>query len=137
LWTLPTKPAEKSFIPAMALAPIAAVKPPSIFQDIDTSDELVLVSEAMSPQTAFEVFKGKMYSVAAAPRSAAAAAASLDKSPLEKLARLQQEVSILEQELQTTAADSGCAFDEQVVQLAMELKTRLATASAQQVAEQD
>ncbi|KAL3929987.1 MAG: hypothetical protein SGARI_004611, partial [Bacillariaceae sp.] len=125
------------------MAPVAVVKPPSITQatKAEGDDELVLDSEAMSPQTAFEVFKGKVYSVAVPPGSttatAATAATATDESPLEKLARLQQEVATLEHELQTTAADSGRAFDEQVVQLATDLKTRLATASSQKIAEQD
>ena len=43
----------------------------------------------------------------------------------------------MEKELQTTAADSGRAFDEQVVQMATDLKNRLVTVSSSQVKEQD
>lgn len=123
------------------LAPVQVAKPPSITQSTTTvanEDELVLDSEAMSPQLAFEVFKGKVYSVSTGKGSAATfAAGGGTESPLEKLARLQSEVTALEQELHTTAADSGRAFDEQVVQIASDLKTRLAAASSQKVAEQD
>jgi Dynamitin len=121
------------------LAPVQVTKPPSVAQTTVPSDgdELVLDSETMPPQTAFEVFKGKVYSVALSSGKSTASTASTTESPLEKLSRLQSEVAALEQELQTTAADSGRAFDEQVVQLATDLKTRLANASTTKVAEQD
>ncbi|KAG7368124.1 dynamitin [Nitzschia inconspicua] len=128
------------------LAPVQVTKPPTVTQFAaadaatttttgDADDYLVLDSESISPQMAFEVFKGKVYSVSTGKRTTTTI--PTHESPLEKLARLQAEVTALEQELQTTAADSGRAFDEQVVKLATDLKTRLATASSQKVAEQD
>jgi hypothetical protein len=127
------------------LAPVQVTKPPSIAQNIpsssgDNDDEVVLDSDTMSPQTAFEVFKGKVYSVSSNKtnfRTVLRPSFNTSESPLEKLARLQSEVTALENELQTTAADSGREFDEQVVQLATDLKARLVTASSTQVAEQD
>jgi hypothetical protein len=127
------------------LAPVQVTKPPSVAQNIpscfgDEDDDLVLDSEAMSPQTAFEVFKGKVYSVSShktMDKTVVRPPLDVIESPLEKLARLQSEVTALEKELQTTAADSGREFDEQVVQLATDLKKRLVKASSTQVAEQD
>ena len=133
------------------LAPVAVSKPPLVQQAAgDSSSEAVLTSEQMSPQAAFEIFQGKVYS-ASIPSSSPAFISSSDGnkvrhvekdeksslSPLERLARLQQEVAELESELQTTAADSGRAFDEQIVQLATDLKNRLVTASSAHVTEQD
>mmetsp|Transcript_14960 Transcript_14960/g.31024 ORF Transcript_14960/g.31024 Transcript_14960/m.31024 type:complete len:354 (+) Transcript_14960:97-1158(+) len=116
------------------LAPVEITKPPVVVQQAagDSSSEAVLSSEQMSPQAAFEIFQGKVYST-----STLAKQESEKSSPLERLARLQQEVAQLESELQTTAADSGRAFDEQVVQMATDLKNRLVTASSAQVTEQD
>ncbi len=116
------------------LAPVEITKPPVVVQQAagDSSSEAVLSSEQMSPQAAFEIFQGKVYSA-----STLAKQESEKSSPLERLARLQQEVAELEAELQTTAADSGRAFDEQVVQMATDLKNRLVTASSAQVMEQD
>ena len=133
------------------LAPVAVSKPPLVQQAAgDSSSEAVLTSEQMSPQAAFEIFQGKVYS-ASIPSSSPAFISSSDGnkvrhvekdeksslSPLERLARLQQEVAELESELQTTAADSGREFDEQIVQLATDLKNRLVTASSAHVTEQD
>ena len=122
------------------LAPVGVTKPPIVQQQAagDSSSEAVLSSEQMSPQAAFEIFQGKVYS-ASVPTTNAFVPASMapESTPLEKLARLQQEVAELEKELQTTAADSGRAFDEQVVQMATDLKNRLVTVSSSQVKEQD
>ncbi len=124
------------------LAPVEITKPPVVVQQQapgDSSSEAVLSSEQMSPQAAFEIFQGKVYSVSVPASSSAfsSAPAKPSSSPLERLARLQQEVAELEAELQTTAADSGRAFDEQVVQMATDLKNRLVTASSAHVTEQD
>jgi len=132
------------------LAPVAVTKPPLVVQQQaagDSSSEVVLSSEQISPQAAFEIFQGKVYN-ASIPSSSPAFVSSnvqhvgkeYNKSslpPLERLARLQQEVEELETELQTAAADSGRTFDEQVVQLATDLKNRLVTASSSHVTEQD
>jgi len=132
------------------LAPVAVTKPPLVVQQQaagDSSSEVVLSSEQISPQAAFEIFQGKVYN-ASIPSSSPAFVSSnvqhvekeYNKSslpPLERLARLQQEVAELETELQTAAADSGRTFDEQVVQLATDLKNRLVTASSSHVTEQD
>jgi len=131
------------------LAPVAVTKPPLVVQQAagDSSSEAILSSEQISPQAAFEIFQGKVYN-ASVPSSAPVFVSSsvgniakeYEKSslpPLERLARLQQEVAELEAELQTTAADSGRAFDEQIVQMATDLKNRLVTASSAHVTEQD
>lgn len=123
------------------LAPVGVTKPPLVVQQAagDSSSEAVLSSEQMSPQAAFEIFQGKVYSASVPSSSNAFVPSSIaaESTPLEKLARLQQEVAELEKELQTTAADSGRAFDEQVVQMATDLKNRLVTVSTSQVKEQD
>jgi len=136
------------------LASVAVTKPPLVVQQQtagDSSSEAVLSSEQMSPQAAFEIFQGKVYNASVPSSSPVFVSSSIgdrvqhvakeyEKSslpPLERLARLQQEVAELETELQTTAADSGRAFDEQVVQLATDLKNRLVTASSAHVTEQD
>ncbi|MGK3738413.1 MAG: hypothetical protein ACI90V_005260 [Bacillariaceae sp.] len=135
------------------LEPVNPTKPPIVHQQQqqsagDSSAESVLNSDQISPQAAFEIFQGKIYS-ASIPTSSSnntnsnAAASSSgaggdESSPLERLARLQQEVTALEAELKmTAAADSGRAFDEQVVQLATDLKNRLVATSSAHVTEQD
>jgi hypothetical protein len=131
------------------LDPVAITKPPLVVQQQtagDSSSEAVLSSDEISPQAAFEIFQGKVYNASipssspAFVSSSSSVAKEYEKSslpPLERLARLQQEVEELETELQATAADSGRAFDEQVVQLATDLKNRLVTASSAHVTEQD
>lgn len=143
----------------VGLAPVGLpTKPPLVVQQQqqqaagDSSTEAVLSCDQMSPQAAFEIFQGKVYS-ASIPSSSSSNAfvgrnsnavqhvardsERLSLPPLERLARLQQEVEALEAELSTTAADSGRAFDEQVVTLATDLKNRLVTASSAHVTEQD
>mmetsp|Transcript_61080 Transcript_61080/g.149541 ORF Transcript_61080/g.149541 Transcript_61080/m.149541 type:complete len:417 (+) Transcript_61080:123-1373(+) len=119
--------------------------------DAGNDDEAVLDSEQMPAESAFEVFQGKIYSNGGggggggrrrevqqhADDDDEAAKEYDEMPPLEKLALLQHQVSQLEAELKTTAADSGRDFDEQVVQLAGDLKTRLMTASSSQTSDQD
>mmetsp|Transcript_6231 Transcript_6231/g.15416 ORF Transcript_6231/g.15416 Transcript_6231/m.15416 type:complete len:398 (-) Transcript_6231:134-1327(-) len=131
------------------LAPVAVTKPPLVVQQAagDSSSEAVLSSDQISPQAAFEIFQGKVYSASIPSSSPAFSSSSVGNvtkeygksslSPLERLAQLQQEVAEFETELQTTAADSGRAFDEQIVQMATDLKNRLVTASTAHVTEQD
>jgi len=136
------------------LAPVAVTKPPLVVQQQaagDSSSEALLSSEQMSPQAAFEMFQGKVYSASIPSSSRSFISSSVGNEvqhvakeygksslpPLERLARLQQEVVELEAELQSTATDSGRSFDEQVVKLATDLKNRLVTASSAHVTEQD
>eukprot|EP00529_Nitzschia_sp_RCC80_P021871 CAMPEP_0113452834 /NCGR_PEP_ID=MMETSP0014_2-20120614/7049_1 /TAXON_ID=2857 /ORGANISM="Nitzschia sp." /LENGTH=414 /DNA_ID=CAMNT_0000344215 /DNA_START=106 /DNA_END=1350 /DNA_ORIENTATION=+ /assembly_acc=CAM_ASM_000159 len=141
------------------LAPIEVTKPTTssgsssdenvVKGDAGNNDKLVLDSEQMPAESAFEVFQGKIYSNGGGGGSCRRevqqhaddddeAAKEYDEMPpLEKLALLQHQVSRLEAELKTTAADSGRDFDEQVVQLAGDLKTRLMTASSSQTSDQD
>ena len=116
--------------------------------DTGNDDELVLDSEQMPAELAFEVFQGKIFSNGGSGGRRRAIQQHADDDdddakeydempPLEKLALLQHQVSELEAELKTTAADSGRDFDEQVVQLAADLKTRLMTASSSQTSDQD
>eukprot|EP00536_Pseudo-nitzschia_multiseries_P011805 jgi/Psemu1/326597/estExt_fgenesh1_pg.C_4220004 len=149
----------------VGLAPVGVTKPPLVVQEQTAGDssaeEAVLSSDQLSPQAAFEIFQGKVYN-ASIPSSSLAStfgkhkhnninninintkvehvARDYDRSslpPLERLARLQQEVEALESELGATAADSGRAFDEQVVKMATDLKNRLVAASSAHVTEQD
>merc|ERR1712238_74988 len=120
-------------------------KPPTVHQQPagDSSTEAVLNSDQISPQTAFEIFQGEVYStlIPSSTRSATVRATTSrtdDSTPLERLGRLQQEVITLEAELKiATAADTGRAFDEQVVQLATDLKNRLVATSSTHMSEQD
>lgn len=107
------------------LSPVAVTKPPSVPQT--TRDETsVLDSEEISPELAFEVFKGKVYSVQTAPT---VTRPKDTESPLEKLSRLSTEIAELETQLKATASTSGKDFDQQLVGLANDLKSRLTTAS--------
>lgn len=107
------------------LAPITVTKPPKVQQQV-VSEETVLDSDDLSPETAFEVFQGKVYSTA----TAGASKKPSDESPLERLARLSTEVAELESQLKSAASTSGKDFDEQLVGLATDLKSRLEIASA-------
>jgi uncharacterized protein (UPF0335 family) len=130
------------------LEPVNPTNPPIVHQQQqqsagDSSAESVLNSDQISPQAAFEIFQGKVYSASIPNTTINAAKASTsaggdESTPLERLARLQQEVTALEAELKmTVAADSGRSFDEQVVQLATDLKNRLVATSSTHVTEQD
>jgi len=120
-------------------------KPPTVHQQPagDSSTEAVLNSDQISPQTAFEIFQGEVYSTlvhSSTGNTTAGVTTSRtdDSTPLERLARLQQEVITLEAELKiATAADTGRAFDEKVVQLATDLKNRLVATSSAHMSEQD
>lgn len=120
------------------LAPVAVTKPPLVVQQAagDSSSEAVLSSEQISPQAAFEIFQGKVYS-ASIDGNGPKGNGKSSLPPLERLARLQQEVAELETELRTTAADSGREFDETIVQMATDLKNRLVSVSSNHVTEQD
>lgn len=116
------------------LAPVAVTKPPPVPSVVE-DEETILDSEEVSPQTAFEVFQGKVYS---AKQLAKTPVISKDaETPLEKLARLQEEVNELEAQLRTTHADDGRAFDEQMVELATQLKGRLTKATTTRIMEHD
>ena len=92
------------------------------------SDEAVLDSSGMNVMDAFEVFKGKIYSVKTIETAAGARPpTAMKETPLQRLARLQAEINELEAELSTTSANTGRDFDEEVVQLATNLKSRLKT----------
>ena len=131
------------------LEPVNPTKPPIVHQQQqqsagDSSAESVLNSDQISPQAAFEIFQGKVYSASIpnttinAAKTSTSAGGDDESTPLERLARLQQEVTALEAELKmTAAADSGREFDEQVVQLATDLKNRLVATSSTHVTEQD
>lgn len=123
-------------------SPTPIRRPPSIpSQSVYSNDEMnnynaetVLDSEEVSPQRAFEVFNGKVYSVQTMAKTT-----PIDRkeTPLEKLARLQAEVDELEAHLKTTTAGSGQEFDQQLVSLAKTLKSRLTAASTTKILEHD
>jgi len=116
------------------LLPIPITKPPEIksVKPVDGEDELC--SEEVSPQAAFEMFQGKLYST---QRTSVSPILS-NETPVARLARLQQEIAQVEAELSTTSSGSGRDFDEQLVALATTLKTQLATiTSSTRVLEHD
>lgn len=117
------------------LSPVAATKPPEVNQQNIPSEEAVLDSDDLSPETAFEVFQGKVYSTATSGNTRKKA--KEDESPVEKLARLSTEVAELETMLKSTASTSGKEFDEQLVGLATDLKSRLDSASSQKMDHDD
>jgi hypothetical protein len=110
-------------------------KPPAIAQAAESTDKesFVLDSDDIQASDAFEVFSGKIYSV----KTPQSYAHGHKETPLERLARLQTETSQLETELRTTAANSGRAFDEEIVKLATQLKSRLNAAASARLPEQD
>lgn len=119
------------------LSPMEITKPPAIAQAESSStdkESSVLDSDDIQASDAFEVFSGKVYSVKT-PQSYYSQGSK--EPPLVRLARLQTETAQLETELRTTAANSGRAFDEEIVQLAMQLKSRLNEASSARLPEQD
>mmetsp|Transcript_37451 Transcript_37451/g.90857 ORF Transcript_37451/g.90857 Transcript_37451/m.90857 type:complete len:353 (+) Transcript_37451:98-1156(+) len=117
------------------LSPVAVTKPPAVSQATTTDGETILDSDELAPETAFEVFQGKVYSAQGVnkfvPKS------NEDETPLEKLARLSTEVAELETQLKSTASTSGKDFDEQLVGLASDLNTRLQTASSNKMEHDD
>jgi hypothetical protein len=114
--------------------PTEITKPPTIAQAESTDKEsAVLDSDDIQASDAFEVFSGKVYSV----KTPNSYAHGYKETPLERLARLQTETSQLETELRTTAANSGRAFDEEIVKLATQLKSRLNAAASTRLPEQD
>jgi hypothetical protein len=113
------------------LAPTPLTKPPEM---TNTSRELVqgedvVDSETSSPQRAFEVFQGKVYSNTTTANSHTPVILAKE-TPLARLARLQQEIQEVEAQLSTTAAASGQDFDQELVTLATTLKTQLTTLSS-------
>ena len=87
------------------LEPVQVTKPPPIRQnkkDDDDAELELLEDDAMSPQAAFEVFQGKLYRVQTKAKTTAVASGSgctgTTETPLEQLARLQQEVTALEEQ---------------------------------------
>lgn len=113
------------------LAPAAITKPPDVPARVvaDDDGEQVLTSEDLSPQLAFEVFQGKIYSSMQQHQSGSILSHGKE-TPLTRLARLQQEIAEVEAQLSTTVAGSGQAFDEPLVALASTLKTQLTTLSS-------
>lgn len=114
------------------LAPVPVTKPPSL-PDLTVDEETILDSSSVSPQTAFEVFQGKVYTA----KLLAKAPVVGKESPLEKLARLQEEANELEAQLVTTKAGEGRDFDEQLLNFVFNLKTRLTKISTLRVMEHD
>eukprot|EP00980_Cylindrotheca_fusiformis_P009889 scaffold2189_cov116-Cylindrotheca_fusiformis.AAC.9 len=109
------------------LSPVTVSKPPPVQQHQQQEEEAVLDSDDLAPETAFEVFQGKVYSTAT---TGGKSKAKNDESPVERLARLSTEVAELEALLKSSSgAASGKDFDEQLVELATQLKTRLEAVS--------
>jgi len=106
------------------LAPAAITKPPAVPQPSTFEEDDVVSSDDMSPQLAFEVFQGKIYS---AQQQKSKVLVPDKETPLTRLARLQQELAEVETQLSATSAGAGQDFDEQLVQLATTLKTQLTT----------
>lgn len=120
------------------LAPTPITKPPEI-PTVKSEGEDEVSSEAFSPQEAFEMFQGKLYySKMTATHSTPSHPLVAKETPIARLARLQQEIAEVEQQLSTTSAGSGQELDEQLVALATTLKTQLTTlASSTRIMEHD
>jgi len=122
------------------LSPAPLTKPPTI-PDRPVDDRTILDSGDIAPINAFEVFSGKVYSVktVAGGRSPAQQQSQpKNETPLQRLARLQAEVSELEEELKASSTtSSGREFDEELINLASSLKSRLSTAASTRLPEQD
>jgi hypothetical protein len=114
------------------MTPVAATKPPPVQQSLP-SEETVLDSDDFAPETAFEVFQGKVYSTSTATKKMS----KENESPLDRLARLSTEVADIESLLKSTASTSGKEFDKQLVDLATDLKTRLDTVSSHKMEHDD
>ncbi|CAJ1957140.1 unnamed protein product [Cylindrotheca closterium] len=121
------------------LSPVAATKAPTLSQASTKDGETILDSDDFSPETAFEVFQGKVYSTQQQQQQHGFINrfAPKDETPLEKLARLSSEVAELEAQFKTTASTSGKDFDEQLIGLASDLSTRLQTASSNRMEQDD
>lgn len=116
------------------LSAATVAKPPPVPQS-SGEGETVLDSDDLTPEMAFEVFQGKVYSAQSVNKFAPKP--KEDETPLERLGRLSTEVAELETQLKTTASTSGKDFDEQLVGLASDLKTRLETASSNKMEHDD
>lgn len=104
------------------------VKPPKI-EGPKTGigeEDAVFDSEEVSPQLAFEVFQGKRYTTAT---GGSRPVIGSKETTLERLARLQQEVQEVENELKasSSAATMGRDFDEELVKLATTLQTQVSS----------
>ena len=122
------------------LAPTPITKPPEVSSSgkPEAGDDEVS-SEALSPQEAFEMFQGRLYFSKTTQNSTTPSHPLIAKeTPVARLARLQQEIAEVEQQLSTTSAGSGQELDEQLVALATTLKTQLTTlASSNRIMEHD
>lgn len=120
------------------LAPTPITKPPEVPERELVQGEDVVDSDTSSPQHAFEIFQGKVYSTSTGRTSSSHPVIVAKETPLARLARLQQEIQEVEAQLSTTAAGSGQDFDQELVALATTLKTQLTTlASSNRVMEHD
>jgi hypothetical protein len=122
------------FYSSDGMTPVAATKPPPVQQSLP-SEETVLDSDDFSPETAFEVFSGKVYSTNT--KSTTRKMSNVDESPMDRLARLSTEVADLESLLKSTTSTSGKEFDNQLVTLATDLKTRLDVVSLNRMEHDD
>jgi Dynamitin len=121
------------------MAPATITKPPQVYNKRGggyQDEDQVVSSEDLSPQLAFEVFQGKIYS--SSSQTPGVGWKNTKETPLARLARLQQEVAEVEAQMSTMVAGSGQAFDEPLVALATTLKSQLMTLlSSSRVLEQD
>jgi hypothetical protein len=121
-------------VPLTKAPPVASAATATASTADGDQDEAILDSDDISPQQAFEVFKGKVYSVQAMKTTTIAKSG---ESPMERLARLQSEVSDLEAQFRSAASTGGRDFDEQLVELATDLRGRLMAASTIRLMEQE
>ncbi|CAB9497861.1 FR47-like protein [Seminavis robusta] len=107
---------------------ISPRKRPSTLEKVDDGDMTVLDSGDTNPAVAFEIFSGKVYPVSSAqPKSTTGIIKS--ETPAERLARLQQEITELEQDLASAntaeeAGGGGPALMGVVTDLQQRLKTQ-------------
>lgn len=117
--------------------PPFTIPPPrnSIVEKTDDGDMTILDTAEGNATRAFEIFSGKIYPVKAPPGPSAV---GKSETPAERLARLQQEVAELEQDLSSgaAAADDSPAVMELVTDLKQRLQNQAgAAASAKNQAE--
>ena len=134
------------------LAPAVLSKPPLVGQPPRTGGgggaeddgDVVSSTDYVSPQLAFEVFQGKIYS--ASSQQGSTGNRPTKEPPMVRLARLQQELSEIQAQLSastTTSSSSsivagtGQAFDEPLVALATTLQSQLTALASHRILDHD
>ena len=133
------------------LAPAVLSKPPLVGQPPRTGGgggaeddgDVVSSTDYVSPQLAFEVFQGKIYS--ASSQQGSTGNRPTKEPPMVRLARLQQELNEIEAQLSASTTSStssivagtGQAFDEPLVALATTLQSQLTALASHRILDHD